>query len=306
MIRLFQPRPTRDDAVFAEALSLLQDGLDVDFVVGLYPEEAEWLEAELRAADSLSAAYAEAQPSYFFEGSLKAKFLAAARDRTAQPYPVPAEPTTWLGMVRSAAATMTMVGGAALVGVVMLGFITAENAVPGDWNYSFKLAGERFQYTTSRGDDRIDLQISFTQNRVQEIQKKFESGEQVSIADLEKVEREARDLATRLQDRPVDESSKAKLTELGETAATVLNAVSERGPELAPRVAKTIEQVNDAVSAGTGGVATLPTPTATPEPTPTPTPDPTQEPEPTKAPEPNGGPVEAQEQDDAPAGNTAP
>ncbi|MEX2081263.1 MAG: hypothetical protein WEC33_06575, partial [Dehalococcoidia bacterium] len=283
MLRMFQPRATRDDAIFAEAVSLLDDGLDVEFLLGLYPEEAAWLEPELRAAASLTAAYSQAQPSYFFEGSLKAKFLAIGRDRAAGQLPVPAEPITWLGMLRGASAALTVVGGAALLGVVMLGFVTADEAVPGDWNYSFKLAGERFEYTTSRGEARIDFQIEHTQNRVQEIQKIFDSGENVSAAQIETLEREARDLASRLRGQPVDAESQLRLTELGEVTATVLSAVREKGPELGSRVDSALDEVSNAVSAGTGSTGTLPTPTATPaataEPTATPVPpEPTAEP----------------------------
>ena len=45
MIRhLFERKASAEAELLAEAQSLLDDGLDLDFVLGLFPDDAEWLE----------------------------------------------------------------------------------------------------------------------------------------------------------------------------------------------------------------------------------------------------------------------
>jgi len=144
MIRqLFQRKPGYEAQVLAEAQSLLDDGLDLDFVLGLFPHDEEWLESMLQTSAAIEAAYAGDSASYYFEGSLKAKFLAAANRPAPAPIVLPAPQYSGL---RTAVASMGVVSGAAAVGVLALGFITAGDAVPGDWNYTFKLANERLEY----------------------------------------------------------------------------------------------------------------------------------------------------------------
>lgn len=293
-MRFFESQPTREDEILAEALGLLDDGLDAAFVAGLYPEDEEWLAPMLGVTTIIGETY-DAEPSYYFEASLKAKVLAASRDRTAQA-PVPG----FFNTFRSAAAGATVMAGAALFGVLTLGFVTADQSVPGDWNYTFKLAGEQFRYSLSQGEGRIDLQIEFTENRVAEINKKLEAGGAVSPGDIAKVEREARELAARLNSSTAvdDGARRARLTELGERSTTVLSAAKDLGIELESPVDSAILRVNEAVVAGSGGTSLLPDPTATPtatvtvEPTETPTPEPTATatPEPTETPEPTATP----------------
>jgi hypothetical protein len=263
MRRLFDRTPARQEAHFAEARALLEDGLERDFVLGLYPGEEGWLAPMLETAEAVGGAYAGEQPSYYFEASLKAKVLAAHRRKAvAAPAPRPA-------YGRMAAATASLMTVAGMLGVLLLGFVTADEAVPGDWNYSFKLAGERLRYNTSRGDGRIDLQLKFTQSRVQEIERKLQSGDEVSAGDLAKLEREARELAAAIRQRSLDEAQKGKLADVGTQSVAVLNNVRLNSNELDSQVSSALATVNEAVAAGTGGTAPLPpppTPTATPVP----------------------------------------
>ncbi len=255
MRRMFEPRPGREVALFAEAQALIEGGLEADFVVGLYPEEAPWLAPQLEAARALAEGLVE-EPSFYFEGSLKAKMLGAARRKALAAQPAPVLGPARLGLAMSAAA-MAAVGGF----VMLLGAITAEDSVPGDWNYSYKLAGERLDYLTSRGQDRIDLQFKFTETRVQEIDKKLQSGADVSAGDLAKFEREARELAAALRDQQLDATQRNRLTELEKTSVAVLNDVRRSSSELDSQVSSALTQVSNAVAAGTGGTRPLPDPT---------------------------------------------
>ena len=166
-MRLFDRKAGAEATVFAEAQALLDDGMAFDDVLDLFSAEASWLEPLLRTTTGMRQAVAAEQPSYYFEASLKQKFLAAARreDRTA-PLPVlpapsraPISPRTGL---RTAFAGSAVAGVAAAIGALTLGFVTSDDAVPGDWNYAFKLANERLEYSLSRGDQRIDVQLGHT------------------------------------------------------------------------------------------------------------------------------------------------
>lgn len=285
-MRFFESRATREDDLLAEALGLVDDGVEVDVVLARHPAEADWLRPLLESTQALQAAY-DAEPSYFFEGSLKNKVLAAASDRAAAPE------RTLLGSFRAAAAGATVVVAAAFFGVLTLGFVTAGESVPGEWNYAFKLATEQFRYNTSRGEERIELQILFTSERVAEIKQKLERGQAVSPEDIAKVEREASHLVAQLNHSAVlHEDTRAKLTQLGTNSSEVLRAVQDKSVELEPEVTSAIGLVNDAVAAGTGRIGVLPTPSATPSVTPTaaatntptPTATPTETPTPTATP----------------------
>ena len=144
MRRFFDPRPGHDAELFAEAQALADDGLDREFVLALFPDDAGWLAELLDFSAEMKEAVASEPPSYYFEGSLKSKFLAAGRAAARAPEP---QPVFALSRMRTVAASMSVAMSAAVAGVISLGFVTAGSAVPGDWNYSFKLANERLEYT---------------------------------------------------------------------------------------------------------------------------------------------------------------
>ncbi len=267
MIRqLFERKPSPEAQVLAEAQALLDDGLDLDFVLGLFPAEAEWLADMLETSAAIEEAYAGESASYYFEGSLKAKFLAAAN----RPALVPiALPVPQYSGTRTAVASMGVVSAAAAVGVLALGFITAGDAVPGDWNYTFKLANERLEYTLSRGDGRVDVQFRQTENRVYELQRLTRRGD-VSVSTLESIEREARALAELSKIQPLDEVQKARAKSLAEQGSAVFTEARKQ-PEIDPaRVDAAAAAFNDAVATALGAPVTeLPTVTASPSPEPT-------------------------------------
>ena len=169
---LFESKPSTEAELFAEACSLVDEGLEPDFVVGLYPREAEWLGPMLGVSAGVAGAIATEQPSFFFEASLKSKFLAAAReqqDPVAAPRSVGYAP---MASARTALASTAVVLSAGVMGVLTLGLVTSDDANPGDWNYTFKLAQERIEYSLARGDGKVDIQINHTENRIQELRER--------------------------------------------------------------------------------------------------------------------------------------
>jgi len=260
--RLFDRKPGYEAQVLAEAQGLIDDGLDLEFVLGLFPDEAEWLEAMLETAGSIEAAYATEPASYYFEASLKSRFLAAAE----RPAPAPLSfPVPQYSPARTAVASMSVVSAAAALGIMALGFVTAGDAVPGDWNYTFKLANERLEYTLSRGDGRVDVQLRQAENRVYEMQRLADKGN-VSVGTLESLQREARALAELSRTQPLDDVQKARAKSLAEQGSAVFTEARKQ-PEIDPaRVDAAAAAFNDAVATALGvPVSELPvvTPAAT-------------------------------------------
>ena len=250
--------PGTEAATYAEAQALLDDGLDRDLVLSLFPNDRDWLAPLLKTTASIREAVQLEPPSYYFEASLKAKFLGAGR-RQAQPLDtaVPAN------HFRTAVAGLSVAAVGALMSLITLGFITSSQAVPGDWNYTLKRANERAQYTLSTGNNRIDLQINATQARVQEIQIRTSSGD-VSTTDIQKLEREARDLTDLVKAQPLDDSQKAKIKDIRDTSTVALDDAKAKKPNLVPSANIAITTVQEAYAAGVGTVTPIKTPTATP------------------------------------------
>jgi len=300
--RFFDRKAGYEAQVLAEAQSLVDDGLELEFVLGLFPDDAEWLSGMLTVASDLENAYAADQPSYYFEASLKSKFLGEARDpRPVVPVVVSAPPYS---PFRTAVASMSVATTAAALGILALGFVTAGDSVPGDWNYTFKLANERFETTLSRGDSRVDVQLRQAEARVFEINKLSERGD-VSESQIAKLQREVEEVQRLARQKALDDMQKTRVQNLGNSSNTVLTEVANKQPELKPQVAVAANDIEENVSAALQGpvvALTSPEPSATPPATvtpaesatatasasptasATPTPAPTETPTPTPAP----------------------
>jgi hypothetical protein len=157
------------------------------------------------------------------------------------------------------------------LGVITFGFVTAGNAVPGDWNYSFKLAHERLQYTLSRGDDRVNIQLRQTETRVEEIQRLAKDG-QVSASDIERLNSEAQALADIARTQQLDDVQKSRVQGVAATGATVLNDVKAKQPDLEAPVNAAAASLGDAAVTALATPTPSPTPTASATPSPSPSP----------------------------------
>lgn len=290
--RLFERKAGSRAEILAEAQALIDDGLEPDFVLSLFPDDADWLAGMLRVTAAITDAYAAEPASYYFEASLKAKFLARASEPT-----TPAEPlflpVPGYSPVRTAVASMAVLAGAAAVGVLALGFVTAGDAVPGDWNYAFKLANERIEYSLSRGDARVDVQLRQAEARVYELQQLAARSDNLA-ASLESLQRELRGIAELAEKQGgLTEAQKARVRSLAEQSNSVISQARSR-PDVDPeKVAAAAAAIDDAVSAALGSVTPLPTaePTAAVTPPPAESPTPTETPAATATAEPSPSPA---------------
>ena len=281
--------------LLAEALALYEDGLEIAAILALYPEEdRRWLRPLLATGRIVSDALGDEDASYYFEGSLKAKALEAADGgviggggrarRALVPRALPG---------RTALAGAGALVAALALGVTGFGFVTAGDAVPGEWNYAFKRAAEGARARFASGDERINVNISQAQARIDEIQRLAVRGD-LNRGHISRFTNELADLRELAEEESFDPLQRAKVRGLSESAVAVL---TETDGELAPAAEEAIDRAHEVAAAVSGGagvepVATAtpaatvaPAPTATAEPAPEPSTTPTPEPSPADAPE---------------------
>jgi len=269
-MRILERRPSHEAEIFAEAQTLLDDGFESDFVLELFPDDTAWLASMLGLSGGVKSAIQSEAPSYYFEASLKTRFLAAARER-----PAPVIERAGRVSVRTGFASAGVMAAIGALGIATFGFVTAENADPGDWNYGVKQTNERIQYALARGNDKVDVQLHQLDARVYEAQRQQAKGG-LSASDLARLQDEARQLADLAKSTPFDETQLTRLQAISNTASRVLDEAKATKPDLGAAVATTRKSVDDAVSAGIGSTTTLaaPTPSATPLASPSPSAEP--------------------------------
>ena len=294
-IPLIGRSPDPQAEILSEALSLYEDGMEITAILALYDEaDRGWLRPLLSTGEIIRHVFEEEEASFYFEASLKAKFLAAAEPVIGgEALPAPAaSPLARFGGMRTSFASLSVVLVAGALGVLSFGLITSGDAVPGEWNYAFKRATEQAQSSFARGDERINVQIRQTEERIDEIQTLVARGA-LDAGHIDRLTRELGELLDLAADRSFDPVQQAKVRSLSDSTVAVLAEAEE---DLAPAATGAIEQANEVVAAvAAGGVSGLeePSPTAEPtvepttpaEPEPTATPEPTSEPEPAATPE---------------------
>lgn len=261
----FRTQPGHNAAVLSEAQAMLESGQDRDIVLAVFEQDADWLAPLLDFSEDISDALDTEPPSYYFEASLKSRFLEAANERRYRPAIQPAPAAS---RVKTGFASATVLAGTAVAAFATLGFVTADNAVPGDWNYSFKTTQERMEYALARGDNKLDVQINQTQARVYEIQVLTKRGS-ISPNEIHKLEAEVAQLRSAVEKRPTDDVQKQQLRALQDLSTVVLNAATEKNEAVKPAAASALSAVTEAVAAGgvvDGGTAAVREPSVSPTP----------------------------------------
>ena len=280
----FRRTPDPRAETFAEALALFEEGQEIAAILERYPEEErEWLRPLLATGRIIGGAFEQEEASYYFEGALKAKVLAAAEPVIggAPESALPAPPR--FGQLGAALASMAVLVVAGMLGVITFGFVTAGDSVPGEWNYGFKRATEQAQVRFARGDERINVHIRQAQARIDEIQALAARGD-LSQGHISSFTDEIEDIAELAEEEEFDSLQQAKVRSLSATAEVVLSETEE---DLAPAAAEAIDQAQQVAAAVSGGSAT---PVEEPPKEGAPTPGPAaSEPSPTAEPAATGG-----------------
>ncbi len=277
MIGRLLRRTNREGEIFAEAQGLIDDGLELSFVLDLYPDDAEWLAPLLDTGIVIGESFAVEEASYYFEASLKNRFVEAGVERATRAAAPVHEPVAVVAPVPAAAGFLrfqgVMAGSAVAIvlgglSVMTLGVVTSGDSVPGDWNYAFKIAGERLEYSLSSGDARTDIQIQHSLVRIEEFQKLSEQG-RISEENVQDVRKELDELGTLVGDKELDPVQRANVKAVSESASAVLATAKAAQPELSDEIDDTLAAAASLAGVITGVSAPSPTPTKTATPSPT-------------------------------------
>ena len=277
----FRRTPDPQADIFAEALALYEDGLEIAAILERYDEEVrDWLKPLLSTGQIIGGTLQAEEASYYFEGSLKAKVLAAATPVIGgAPDPLP-EPSRF-GQFGAALASVSVLAVAAMLGVITFGFVTAGESVPGEWNYNFKRATEQAQVRFASGDERINVRIRLAQERIDEIQALAARGN-LSEGHIDSFTAELDDIRELAEEESFDALQQAKVRSISETAEVVLADTEE---ELATEAEEAVAYAAE-VAAAVSSNKVKPLDEGTAEPTPTPEATPTPEPTPAATVEP--------------------
>jgi hypothetical protein len=189
---------TEFETRLSECLEALREGRwDIGECLRRYPEHADALRPHLVAARSLMATLGAAAPREEFAAAARQRFLIASGQRLSEAFDIEPQPSFFVAArVRFLMAAQRMrlgqnapqrrfgrifqdhvrgLAGAAAVLVVFLSFSTytvasADNALPGDWQYPVKLQTERVRLTLTFSDGaRRSVQLDIAEERAREI-----------------------------------------------------------------------------------------------------------------------------------------
>ena len=223
----------------AACLDVIASGATVDQALARFPREAADLrpliEAALRAQ-----ALSVPEPSEDARIAARAAVLRAVAAKK-EPVAITPHPAVrrrgWLALAPAALAAAIF----AAIAVPLVGALDA-GALPGDWNYGLKRAGERVQLalTTDQTDRRL-LRLEFARRRLGEIEKLSQNGhvdghtsQVVSLvqdytADITQVQSSVANAPS------VDPSTKQAVDKTANDAQTVLQPIAQNAaPDVAP------------------------------------------------------------------------
>jgi hypothetical protein len=281
------------EARLSECLEALRDGRwDVDECLRRFPEHADALRPQLLAASKLIATYGAPAPNEEFARTARERFLVASGQRLREAFDVDPTPSFFVAArVRFLAAAHQMrmarqrgesriarlfhthgraFAGAAAVLIIALSFSTytvasADNSLPGDWQYPIKLQTERVRLAFAFSDGaKRSVKLDIAEERAREIEQLAKKGRTIGpdvldrLADQTKplvdeagaqwntdeVSRlhtlaEREQVALKQAEPQIDPSAKEELTvarDVSKEAVAVSDAILVTRPDSTPRV----------------------------------------------------------------------
>ncbi len=193
------------EARLSECLEALREGRwDIDECLRRYPEHAAELRPHLLAASKLMAAYGRTAPREDYARASRERFLVASGQRLCEAFDVEPHPSFFVAArVRFLAAAHQMrlaregsesrlarlfqtharaMASAAAVLIAALSFSTytvasADNSLPGDWQYPVKLQTERVRLAFAFTDGaKRDVKLGIAEERAREIEQLTKRG----------------------------------------------------------------------------------------------------------------------------------
>ncbi len=226
-------RHNREQALagaLAASLDAVRDGVtSIDQCLSRYEEFAAELEPLLRVAARVQAA-GRIEPADDARATARFVLLQAA---AAKSRPAPIAPLavvrrrSWLALAPAAMAALLF----AAIAVPVLGSVDA-NAVPGNWNYSFKRATERVRLALATDStDRRLLRLEFARRRLNEIERLSSQGH---------VDNHASEVASLLKDYTADLN---QVTNTTQAQGQIPPAVQQQIEALTPKADAVIQPI---------------------------------------------------------------
>ena len=258
------------EARLSECLEALREGRsDIDECLRRYPEHAVELRPHLLAASKLMAAYGEPTPSEKFARDARERFLVASGERLQEAFDVEPSPSFFVAArVRFLAAAhqmrMARQGGesriarlfqpharamasAAAVLIAALSFSTytvasADNSLPGDWQYPVKLQTERVRLALAFSDgSKRGVKLDIAEERAREIEQLTRRGRIIGPGVLDRLAEQTKPL---VDDAGADwnTSDVARLHTLAEREQV---ALKQAEPHIDPTAHEELAQARD-------------------------------------------------------------
>jgi len=281
------------EARLSECLEALREGRwDVDECLRRFPEHADALRPQLLAASKLIATYGAPAPSEEFARTARGRFLVASGQRLREAFDVDPTPSFFVAArVRFLAAAHQMrmarqrgesriarlfhthgraFAGAAAALIIALSFSTytvasADNSLPGDWQYPVKLQTERIRLAFAFSDGaKRSVKLDIAEERAREIEQLAKKGRTIGPDVLDRLAEQTKPLvdeagakwntdevsrlhtlaereqvALKQAEPQIDPSAKEELTvarDVSKEAVAVSDAILVTRPDSTPRV----------------------------------------------------------------------
>lgn len=280
LVRFWSQRPADQTAadLLESCLARIERGeATLESCLAEHPQQAAQLRPLLTTALATRSAMAAAELAPATRARLRARVLAATAPR---PMPAARRPI-WQPAAAAALALLLLA-----VLTVPVSMLSSDNAVPGDWNYGMKRAGERVRLALTVDDrDRRDVHLAFAEQRTRELQALIQQDRIQYVPDLLRDLNRERSTVTELNKGTILSLGEAKrfealYTEQEQVLARVKEAVEETSAaaDVRPSVDEALtatqaarREAAAAVERQTAAQAqNIPQPTPTPAPTPRP------------------------------------
>ncbi|HXK34020.1 MAG TPA: DUF5667 domain-containing protein [Dehalococcoidia bacterium] len=297
------------ERALADCIELVRAGRrSIDDCVRLYPHFGERLRLELLTVVGVQKAFEGVTPPAEFTERARERFLVATGQRLHEAMYVEPSPTFFasarvrflmaaqkMGLAQRSrgratpfiAAHFRALAGSMAAVAVFLGAGTytvasADNSLPGDWQYPVKLQTERVRLALTFSDDaRHDVKLDIAEERAEEIEKLAERGRAITPGVIDRLVDQTAPLVEAAENGELDAEEAARLREIAQKQKQVLAQISGAvEPEAQEKLTEAVELSRQAVEVSARITANDPqrppqVVTASVELTPTPSPSPT-------------------------------
>lgn len=299
------------ERALADCVELVRAGRrSIDDCVRLYPQFGERLRLALLTVIGVQKAYEGVAPRPEFAERARERFLVATGQRLQEAMDIEPSPTFFasarvrflmaaqrMGLAQRASASHrhvpfvaahfralagSMAAVAVFLGAGTYTVASADDSLPGDWQYPVKLQTERVRLALTFSDDaRRDVRLDIAEERAEEIEQLAERGRRITPGVIDRLVDQTAPLVEAAEKGELDTGEAARLREIAQRQKQVLAQVAGAvEPETQEKLTEAVQLSRQAVEVSARITANDPqrppqVVTASVELTPTPSPSPT-------------------------------